>query len=331
MLVLGIDSSCDDMCAALVRDGREILSNVVSSQDEIHRKYGGVVPELASRRHLETVLPVVEEAIGSAGVGLKDIEGIGVTYGPGLVVSLLVGLSFAKALSIAKGIPLVGINHLEGHIAIAYLKGFSPPFIALLASGGHTLLCRVDGIGRYTLLGQTRDDAAGEAFDKVAKLLNLGYPGGPRIDLMAKKGDPHSIPFPRPYISRDSFDFSFSGLKTAVLRHVEGLKEEEKGARIPDIVASFQEAVVEVLVEKTIRACRTSSVGRIFVTGGVAANNRLRERFFERGKEEGLEVMVPEPHFCTDNGVMIAVAAYHRLKEGERAPLDLTAVPNLSL
>ena len=330
MLILGIDSSCDDMCAAVVRDGREILSNVVSSQEGIHSRYGGVVPELASRRHLETVLPVVEEALRLSGLKLEEIDGIGVTYGPGLIVSLLVGLSFAKALSLASGIPFVGINHLEGHIAIAFLKGLEPPFVALLASGGHTLLCRVDDIGRYTLLGQTRDDAAGEAFDKVAKLLDLGYPGGPRIDALSKEGDREAIPFPRPHMSRKDLDFSFSGIKTAVLRYVQGL-EGDVEARKADIVASFQEAVVEVLVEKTLRACKGSKLERAFVTGGVAANSRLRERFLERAKEEGIEVLLPEIPFCTDNGVMIAVAAYHHLKRGERSPYDLTAIPNLML
>ncbi len=331
MLVLGIDSSCDDMSAAVLCEGREVLSNVTSSQEDIHVKYGGIVPELASRRHLETVIPVVEEALKKASVSLSDIDGIGVTYGPGLVGSLLVGLSFAKAVSLSKGIPFIGINHLEGHIAIAFLEeDVSLPFIALLVSGGHTLLCRVDGFGSYRLLGQTRDDAAGEAFDKVAKVLGIGYPGGIHIDRLSQEGRPDAIDFPRAYISKESFDFSFSGLKTAVFRFVRDSGRIE-GEQLNDLAASFQEAVVEVLVEKTVRACIETGVRDVFVTGGVAANTRLRERISERAEGEGIRVRIPPKWLCTDNGVMIGVAAYRRLVRGESSPLNLNAVASLGL
>jgi len=331
MLVLGIDSSCDDMSAAVVEDGIKTLSCVVSSQDEIHTRYGGIVPELASRRHIETVIPVVEEALKEASLSIDEIDGIGVTYGPGLVGSVLIGLSFAKSVSFVKGIPFVGINHLEGHISTAFLDdNVSLPFVALLVSGGHTLLSKVDSFGSYALLGQTRDDAAGEAFDKVAKLLNLGYPGGVVIDSLGRRGDSKAIAFPRPFISKTSLDFSFSGLKTAVNRYVNEHGVPEKQG-LNDLAASFQEAVVDVLVEKTIMACRQSGVKSIFISGGVAANSRLRTRMGERAHEEGLSLTVPPPKLCTDNGVMIASAAYYRLKMGESSPFDLNAIANLSL
>ncbi len=331
MLVLGIESSCDDMSAAVVENGRKFLSCVVSSQDNIHSKYGGIVPELASRRHIETVIPVVEEALREASLSIDEIDGIGVTYGPGLVGSVLVGLSFAKAVSLVKGIPFVGINHLEGHISTAFfMGGITLPFVGLIVSGGHTLLCKVDSFGSYTLLGQTRDDAAGEAFDKVAKLLNLGYPGGAVIDRLGKRGNGKAIAFPRPFISKDSLDFSFSGLKTAVNRYVKEYGVPEK-QDLNDLSASFQEAVVDVLVEKTVTACRKNGVKNIFISGGVAANSRLRTKMAERARKEGLSLTVPPPKLCTDNGVMIASAAYYRLKTGESSALDLNAIANLSL
>ncbi len=333
MLILGIDSSCDDMSAAVVEDGKKILSNVVSSQDEIHTKYGGIVPELAARRHIETVVPVVEEALGKAGVRLEDIEGIGVTQGPGLIVSLLIGLSYAKAISYAKDIPYVGINHLEGHIGSVFLESdeIAFPFIAMVVSGGHTLLCEVKSFKEHLLLGQTRDDAAGEAFDKVAKLLGLGYPGGVIIDNMAKIGNPKAFSFPRAYLSKDSLDFSFSGLKSAVYRLVDTMNPDQIKTSLNDLAASFQEAVVDVLIDKTILAANEKGITDLLLTGGVAANSRLRSKMGETAKKNGLKLFLPSPYLCTDNGAMIAAVAYHRLKSGMTASLDLNAEPNLQI
>ncbi|MFQ5901371.1 MAG: tRNA (adenosine(37)-N6)-threonylcarbamoyltransferase complex transferase subunit TsaD [Thermodesulfobacteriota bacterium] len=333
MLILGIDSSCDDMSASVIEDGRRILSNTVSSQHEIHKRYGGIVPELAARRHLETVIPVVEEALREAEVSLDDIQGIGVTQGPGLVVSLLVGLSFAKAVSLAKEIPFAGVNHLEGHILSILLEkddiGF--PYITLIVSGGHTILCEVRSIGEYIILGQTRDDAAGEAFDKVAKLLGLGYPGGVEIDKKAGTGNPGAFAFPRAYISKESLEFSFSGLKTAAYRVVRDMEPYQLAANMEDLTASFQEAIVDILIDKSLRAAFQRNIEKILVTGGVAANSRLRFKMKERVEREGLQVFFPSHKLCTDNGAMIAVAAYHRLKKGENSTLDLNALPNLQL
>jgi N6-L-threonylcarbamoyladenine synthase len=333
MLILGIDSSCDDMSAAVVEDGKRILSNIVSSQDEIHTKYGGIVPELAARRHIETVVPVVEEALGKAGVRLEDIEGIGVTQGPGLIVSLLIGLSYAKAVSYAKDIPYIGINHLEGHIGSVFLESdeITFPYIAMVVSGGHTLLCEVKSFKEHTLLGQTRDDAAGEAFDKVAKLLGLGYPGGVVIDKMAKEGNPKAFAFPRAYLSKDSLDFSFSGLKSAVYRLVDSMKPDQIKSSLNDLAASFQEAVVDVLIDKTILAANQKGITNLLLTGGVAANNRLRSKMNETAKKNGLKLFLPSPFLCTDNGAMIAAVAYHRLKNGMTSGLDLNAKPNLQI
>ena len=284
MLILGIDSSCDDMSAAVVEDGRKLLSNVVSSQDEIHKKFGGIVPELAARRHLETVVPVVEEALLKADTSIEKIDGIGVTYGPGLVVSLLVGLSFAKSLSLARSLPFVGVNHLEGHLFSVHLErddvGF--PLIALIVSGGHTTLCEVKGVGEYELLGQTRDDAAGEAFDKTAKLLGLGYPGGIEIDKKAKEGNPRAFTLPRAFTGKDSLDFSFSGLKTAAYRAFHGT--DPSNLSVEDFAASFQEAVVDALIEKTMRAATSRGINSILITGGVAANSRLRSKMEEKNR-----------------------------------------------
>jgi N6-L-threonylcarbamoyladenine synthase len=333
MLILGIDSSCDDMSASVVEDGRNILSNIVSSQDEIHTKYGGIVPELAARQHTETVVPVVEEALRKAGVEIDDIDGIGVTQGPGLIVSLLIGLSYAKALSFAKDIPYVGINHLEGHIGSIFLESdeITFPYIALVVSGGHTLLCEVKSYDEYTLLGQTRDDAAGEAFDKVAKLLGLGYPGGVVIDRMAQKGNPKTFSLPRAYLSKDSLDFSFSGLKSAVYRLVDGMRPDQIESALNDLVASFQEAVIDVLVDKTIMAANERGIKDLLVTGGVAANSRLRCKMSERAEENGMRLFLPSPSLCTDNGAMIAAVAYHRLKKGMTSSLNLNAEPNLQI
>ena len=333
MLILGIDSSCDDMSAAVVEDGKKILSNVVSSQDEIHTKYGGIVPELAARRHIETVVPVVEEALGKAGSRLEDIEGIGVTQGPGLIVSLLIGLSYAKAISFAKDIPYVGINHLEGHIGSVFLESdeITFPYIAMVVSGGHTLLCEVKSFKEHILLGQTRDDAAGEAFDKVAKLLGLGYPGGVVIDKMASEGNPKAFSFPRAYLSKDSLDFSFSGLKSAVYRLVDTMKSDQIKTSLNDLAASFQEAAVDVLIDKTILAANERGITDLLLTGGVAANSRLRSKMSETAKKNGLKLFLPSPYLCTDNGAMIAAVAYHRLKYGMTSGLNLNAEPNLQI
>lgn len=327
MLILGIESSCDETAAAVVRDGRKMLSNVIASQIKVHRKYGGVVPEVASRKHIEAIGAVILQALDDAGVTLGDIEGVAVTRGPGLVGSLLVGLSTAKAIAYAKSLPLVGINHLVGHIASAFLAEGDPPafpFMALVVSGGHTNIYRVDGFQRFSVVGQTRDDAAGEAFDKAAKLLDIGYPGGVVIDRLAKAGNRRAVAFPR--AMRDSLDFSFSGLKTALLNTVKKRSDPFTEEEMPHIAASFQEAIVDVLVEKTLRAAREAAMSRVVVCGGVAANSRLRERFFEDGRAAGLEVFIPPPVLCTDNAAMIAVVGDRLLQEGRRDPLHLNAV-----
>jgi N6-L-threonylcarbamoyladenine synthase len=336
MRVLAIETSCDDTGAAVILDGRKILSNIVSSQVSVHQKYGGVVPELASRRHIESIIPIVTEALEMAEVTLREIDGIAVTQGPGLVGSLLVGLSFAKSLSFATGIPFVGVNHIEGHLSAIFLEKNPPrfPFIGLVVSGGHTSLFRVNGFGKYKRLGQTKDDAAGEAYDKVAKLLGLGYPGGPIIDELSRTGNPKAIRFPRPSIGKNSFDFSFSGLKTAVVNYVKAHPEPPGGypkELIDDIVSSFQEAVVEVLVKKTLQAARHQKLRRIVLSGGVAANRRLRQRMQEDASLEKVDVYIPSPLFCTDNAAMIGVVGYEFLKRGIRSPYSLNAFSNLPL
>jgi len=336
MRVLAIETSCDDTGAAVVLDGRKILSNVVSSQVPIHQKYGGVVPELASRRHIESIVPIVKEALEIAKLTLSEIDGIAATQGPGLVGSLLVGLSFAKSIAFATGLPFIGVNHIEAHLSAIFLEEKSPrfPFIGLVVSGGHTSLFRVDGFGKYRRLGQTRDDAAGEAFDKVAKLLGLGYPGGPIIDELSKTGNPKAIRFPRASLGKDSFDFSFSGLKTAVVNYVKAHPEPPGGYSedlIKDIVSSFQEAVVEVLVKKTVQAAQHQGLKRIVLSGGVAANQRLRQKIKEESFEQKLKVYIPSPSFCTDNAAMVGVVGYEYLKRGIRADLSLNAFSNMPL
>lgn len=313
MLVLGIDTSCDDTSAAVVEDGTMIISNIVSNQDTIHNKYGGIVPELASRRHIEMIWPVVDEALMGAKVELEDISAIAVSHGPGLIGSLLVGVCFAKSISYVKGIPMIAVNHLEGHVASIHLEEPRPdyPFLALIVSGGHTSIYRVDGFGLYTELGRTRDDAAGEAFDKVAKLLGFGYPGGPLIDKISSEGDPDAIRFPRAKLP-GSHDFSFSGLKTAVLNHTKKSPESKK----EDIAASFQKAVVDILISKVLDAAKAEKISRVMLSGGVSANSALRSGIRKIAKEEGIEVYLPSISLCTDNAAMIASAGYFRFKEG---------------
>jgi N6-L-threonylcarbamoyladenine synthase len=356
LLILGIDTSCDDTSAAVVEDGTAIISNVVSGQSEIHAKYGGIVPELASRRHIEMIRPVVDEALKGAGTSLSDIGAVAVCHGPGLIGSLLVGCSFAKAICYAKGTPLVAVNHLEGHILSALLVPPFPefPFLSLVVSGGHTSLYLAEDFCRYEELGRTRDDAAGEAYDKVSKLLGLGYPGGPIIDLLAQQGDARSIDFPRAYLP-GSLDFSFSGMKTAVSNFLRSNGQPgdsaprsplkpgggEEGVStvsgaggqevIRHIAASFQAAVVDVLVRKTEWAIRKKRVGRVTVSGGVAANSELRRRMKEMGEERGVEVFVPPAVLCTDNAAMIAAAGYRRFIKGDRAGLDLNPRAHLPL
>ncbi len=336
MLVLAIETSCDDTGAAVVLDGREILSSIVSSQVSVHQKYGGVVPELASRKHIESIVPIVTEALETAKITLRGVDGIAVTQGPGLVGSLLVGLSFAKSLSFVTGVPIVGVNHIEAHLSAIFLDKKPPrfPFIGLVVSGGHTSLFRVDGFGKYRRLGQTRDDAAGEAFDKVAKLLGLGYPGGPVIDDLSKSGNPKAIRFPRASLGKNSLDFSFSGLKTAVVNYVKAHPEPTGGYPkdlIRDIVSSFQEAVVDVLVKKTLQAAQQQGLRKVVLSGGVAANQHLRERIKEESIEQKVKVYIPPPAFCTDNAAMVGVVGYEYLKRGFRSPLSLNAFSNLPL
>jgi len=336
MRVLAIETSCDDTGAAIILNGRKILSNIVSSQVPIHQKYGGVVPELASRKHIESIVPIVTEALNKAKVTLKEIDGIAVTQGPGLVGSLLVGLSFAKSIAFATGLPFIGVNHIEAHLSAIFLDEKPPrfPFIGLVVSGGHTSLFRMDGFGKYQRLGQTRDDAAGEAFDKVAKLLGLGYPGGPIIDELSKTGNPKAVRFPRPVLAKNSLDFSFSGLKTAVVNYVKTHPEPPESypdGLVKDIVSSFQEAIIDVLVKKTIQAAQHQGLNRIVLSGGVAANQRLRQKMKEEAIERKLKVYIPSPIFCTDNAAMVGVVGHEYLKRGIRSPLSLNAFSNLPL
>ncbi|MBI5525518.1 MAG: tRNA (adenosine(37)-N6)-threonylcarbamoyltransferase complex transferase subunit TsaD [Deltaproteobacteria bacterium] len=330
MLTLGIESSCDETAAAVVEDGRKVLSSVVASQADLHAAYGGVVPELASRNHVVKILPVVEEALATAGTTLDRAGGIAVTAGPGLMGSLLVGVMFAKAVAMAKKIPLVGVNHLEGHLCAVRLEERHPeaPYLGLIVSGGHTSLYLVEDLGQYKLVGRTRDDAAGEAFDKVAKLLGLGYPGGPVIDRMARDGDPKAFRFPRAMPKR--LEFSFSGLKTAVVNVVRS-KGIPEGGRLFDLVASFQEAVADTLASKTLLAANKAGVTDVVVAGGVASNSRIRAVMEDRCAAEGIRAWFAPPALCTDNAAMIAAAGYPRLVRGENHAVDLTANPSLEL
>jgi N6-L-threonylcarbamoyladenine synthase len=330
-LTLGIESSCDETAVSVVADGREMMSNVISSQIAIHTKFGGVVPEIASRHHLENINGCIDKALSDAGVTIKDIDLIGVTYGPGLIGAVVIGVATAKALSYAADIPLIGVNHMHGHVSANYIqyRELEPPFMALVVSGGHTNIIQVTDYNECKVLGATRDDAAGEAFDKVARVIGLGYPGGPKIDKASKQGDPHAVEFKRVYLEKDSLDFSFSGLKTQALNYIN--KERMKG-REPsqaDVAASFQQAVLDVLVDKTMMAVKRAGEKRVVVAGGVGANSGLRAQLKAACDKEGVQLFIPDPILCTDNGAMIASAAYYKYKKYGPDELTLDAYADL--
>ena len=331
--ILAIESSCDETAAAVVRNGREVLSNVIYSQVPLHTLYGGVVPEIASRKHIEKINQVIEKALADAHLTLRDITAIAVTYGPGLVGALLVGVSAAKAISFATGIPLVGVHHINGHISANYIEHpeLEPPFVCLVASGGHSHLVVVRDYGQSEILGITRDDAAGEAFDKVARAIGLGYPGGPKIDQLAKQGNPEAIPFPRAKVAENAYDFSFSGLKSAVLNYLNGCQMKGEEICQADVAASFQKAVVDVLVEHSLSAVQTCGYGKFAIAGGVASNSALRAAFEQACAARGITFYHPSPILCTDNAAMIGAAGYYEYMRGVRHGLDLNAVPNLRL
>ena len=332
-ITMGIESSCDETAIAILADGKDILSNVISSQIEIHKAYGGVVPEIASRHHLNNITYVFDQALSEAGVSLDEIDEIGVTAGPGLAGCILMGTAFAKAVSAASGIPLIGVHHIQGHISANFIEHpeLKPPFLSLVVSGGHTHLIEVKGYNEFKILGCTRDDAVGEAYDKVARVLGLGYPGGPKIDNLAKEGNPFAIEFKRVYLEKDSFDFSLSGTKTAVINYLH--KEEQAGRSVnkADIAASFQEAVMEVIIDKTMLAAEKLGYDNLAVAGGVASNSFLREKLQKRCAKAGLKLYIPSPILCTDNGAMIASAAYQKSKLGLFSDLHLDVYPGLSI
>ena len=331
--ILAIETSCDETAAAVVKNGREVLSNIISSQIALHTLYGGVVPEIASRKHIEKINQVIEQALAEADVTLDELDAIGVTYGPGLVGALLVGVAEAKAISYAKGIPLVGVHHIEGHISANYIENpdLEPPFGCLVVSGGHTHLVAVKDYGEYEILGRTRDDAAGEAFDKVARAIGLGYPGGPKIDKAAKEGNPQAISFPRAKIGDSEYDFSFSGLKSAVLNYINGCRMKGEEISVPDVAASFQKAVTDVLVEHSMHAVREYGFKKMAIAGGVASNSALRSAMEEACDKENVKFYRLSPILCTDNAAMIGAAAYYEFQKGFRSDFSLNAVPNLKL
>ncbi len=332
-LILGIESSCDETAAAVVKDGREVLSNIINTQIETHKLYGGVVPEIASRKHIESIDVVVDEALDKAGVTIDDIDAIAVTYGPGLVGALLVGVSFAKAYAYALKKPLVGVHHIKGHIMANFIAHpeFEPPFVCLVASGGHSHIVEVKDYNNLEILARTRDDAAGEAFDKIARVLGLGYPGGPLIDKLAKEGNPEAWKFPRVRMDNDSLDFSFSGVKTAVINHLHKAEQNGEEVNKADVAASFQAAVTDVLCEHTIDAAIKADSKIIALAGGVASNSQLREKMSEMSKNYGIKVVFPPPVLCTDNAAMIACAGYYNYINGDTMDLTLNAVPSLQL
>ena len=331
--ILAIESSCDETAAAVVKNGREVLSNIISSQIELHKLYGGVVPEIASRKHIEKINPVIREALSEANMKPEDMDAIGVTYGPGLVGALLVGVAAAKALSYAKHIPLIGVHHIEGHISANYIenKDLEPPFLGMVVTGGHTHLVMVKDYGKYEILGKTRDDAAGEAFDKVARAIGLGYPGGPKIDKLAKEGNPKAVQFPRAHVADAPLDFSFSGLKSSELNYINSCEMKHEEICRADVAASFQAAVVDAIVSHTIEAAKTYGMDKVALAGGVASNSALRQAMKERCEAEGLRFYYPSPILCTDNAAMIGCAAYYEYLAGTRHGLDLNAVPNLKI
>lgn len=332
-LILAIESSCDETAASVVKNGRTILSNVISSQIELHKLYGGVVPEIASRKHIEKINQVIEQALQEAEVSLDDLDAVGVTYGPGLVGALLVGVAEAKAIAYAKNLPLVGVHHIEGHVSANYIEhaDLEPPFLCLIVSGGHTHLVIVKDYGEFEILGRTRDDAAGEAFDKVARAIGLGYPGGPKIDKLSKEGNPHAITFPKAKIEGAPYDFSFSGVKSAVLNYINQNKMQGKDISNADLAASFQQSVVDVLVRNTMQAAKDYHMDKVAIAGGVASNGTLRAAMKDACEKRNLKFYHPSPIFCTDNAAMIGVAAYYEYKKGTRHGWDLNAVPNLRL
>lgn len=331
--ILGIESSCDETAAAVVKNGRDVLSNVISSQIDLHTLYGGVVPEIASRKHIEKINQVIEKALSDAGVELHDLDAIAVTYGPGLVGALLVGVAEAKAISFASKIPLVGVHHIEGHISANYIehRDLEPPFLSLVVSGGHSHLVKVVDYGKYEILGKTRDDAAGEAFDKVARAIGLGYPGGPKIDKVSKEGNENAIKFPRAKVNESVYDFSFSGLKSAVLNYLNSCEMKGEEIVVADVAASFQKAVTDVLVEHTIDAAKKYGFKEVAMAGGVASNSALRNAMKAACDRNSIKLYYPSPIFCTDNAAMIGVAGYYEYINGVRSDYTLNAVPNLKL